>query len=390
MNAKDFFCKTQLRILSADITGAMEMLRLSGVGIENVFYEDALHLRFWILSKNRSKVLRILKKRGDEVTVLRQTGMLFPVFWLKRRPFLVLWFLGVFFLTLWLPTRVFFVRVEGNESVSTGQIIDAGKRCGIYFGVSRRQIRSEKVKNELLEALPQLQWTGVNTYGCVAVITVRERTEVQKEQNTYPVSNIVASVDAVVREVTVLKGNALCAPGQTVKKGEILVAGSFDNGFCLQSGAAAGEVFGETERPIEGILPSKYVFRQTKTESIQKYSLIIGKKRINFSKGSGISGTSCAKIYEEKYLTLPGGFQLPIALCVEQWYDYDTYSTTLENNGQYLAVYMSSYLPGQMVAGKIVDRNELVFDCRTHYLLRGTYNCYEMIGVIRPEEHLNE
>lgn len=32
------------------------------------------------------------------------------------------------------------------------------------------------MKNALLSAIPELQWAGVNTYGCRAVISVRERT----------------------------------------------------------------------------------------------------------------------------------------------------------------------------------------------------------------------
>ena len=43
-------------------------------------------------------------------------------------------------------------------------------------------IRSEKVKNSLLQRIPQLQWAGINTDGCVAVISVREKTAIKNSE----------------------------------------------------------------------------------------------------------------------------------------------------------------------------------------------------------------
>ena len=82
--------------------------------------------------------------------------------------------LGILFLlAMYLPSRVLFIRVEGNMQIPDRQILAAAEECGIRFGASRREVRSEKVKNALLSSVPQLQWAGVNTAGCVATISVR-------------------------------------------------------------------------------------------------------------------------------------------------------------------------------------------------------------------------
>ena len=69
-----------------------------------------------------------------------------------------------------LPTRVLFMRVEGNESIPENLILEAAEDCGIRFGASRSAVRSEKVKNGILSRISELQWVGVNTKGCIAVI----------------------------------------------------------------------------------------------------------------------------------------------------------------------------------------------------------------------------
>lgn len=379
-----------VRLLSADLTGAMDAVNRAQIAIEDAQYLDEIHLQFSVSRQDLPLVEKIAYKRGERLEILNRKGWYYGIRGLLKRPVLTVGLLGIFLFSAWVSSRVFFVQVEGNETIPTRQIIEKAGSCGIGFGASRREVRSEKIKNALLESMPQLQWAGVNTYGCRAVITVRERNQEAEKSEKSTVSSIVALRDAVIRDMTVLKGNGLCKPGQAVKAGEVLISAYTDCGICIQATDAQGEIFGETLRRLKAILPTKYTQRTQILTSSKKYSLIIGKKRINFFKGSGISGTTCAKIYEERYLTLPGGFVLPIALCCEQWYDYESVTTTAENQEQILSEFASGYLPEQMIAGKISNANQLFFYEDSHATLEGLYSCYEMIGVTRTEERLNE
>ena len=215
---------------------------------------------------------------------------------------------------MWLPSRVLFVQIEGNTHVESRRILESAARCGIAFGASRREIRSEKIKNALIECIPELSWVGVNTYGCTAVISVRERVKESDTENIHGVSSIVASCDGVIRQITVLQGNRVCSVGQAVTKGQVLISGYTDCGISIQATAAKGEVFAETSRSVTAIFPRVCMQRGEKQCIEQKYAVIIGKKRINFSNSSGILGTSCVKMYTEKYLTLPS-ISLSFILC---------------------------------------------------------------------------
>jgi similar to stage IV sporulation protein len=293
-------------------------------------------------------------------------------------------------MTLWLPSRVLFISVEGADIIPEQRIIEEINQAGIRFMSSRRAIRSESVKNDLLENLPQLQWVGINTYGCRAIIKVRERSQTAIQQETHQISSIVAARDGVVRNILVERGTAQYQVGQVVRKGQLLVSGYTDCGIYLQGTRAKAEIFADTVRKVSINLPCEYTVRSDCTDVRKKYSVIIGKNRINLYKGSGISGVTCAKIYEEKYITLPGGFVLPLGIGVEKIYDYQTESQIISYDQQVLSEIASSYMKRELQAGRIIS-SDVLFECdETNCSLTEIFYCHEMIGVTYIEERVPE
>lgn len=377
-----------VELISADLQGAMAAIQATGYHVWDLEAPDLLTLRFQIRRREWKKLCILCEKRGAQLRLLSQRGLYWNLMGLTKRPVLVIGMTLLLLFSMWVPGRVFFVRVEGNSAIASRQIAEAAARCGITFGARRREVRSEKMKNALLEAMPSLSWAGVNTYGCTAVITVRERTLSSPAPEAGEVSSIIAARDGIIRQMTVLRGNGICAVGQAVKAGQVLISGYTDCGLSIQAVAAQGEVFAETNRELTAVCPTNFALRMVQTGTSRKISLIIGKKRIIFSNSSGISGTGCAKIYEENYLTLPGGFVLPVAIAVETWTFYKTNTADFPDAQQVLADFSQHYLPKQMCSGKILLADEAMVQYDGLLQLTGSYSCYEMIGITRIEENI--
>ena len=369
------------------------LYRLNSAGIVTYKVQDAGTLCFRCIIKrsdlDRSK--RIVQKYGGRVSCVDRKGI---YWWLKRllrRPVLLSGLFLLCFLSFYLPTKVLFIQVEGNETVSSAMIISAAADHGLGFGSSRRAVRSEKLKNALLGSIPKLQWVGVNTYGCRAVISVREREVPQETPQTEGVSSIVASRDGVIQKMTVIKGDPVCQVGKSVTEGQVLISGYTDLGLCIRGEQAEGEVFALTQRSLEVLMPSEGTGRGDMIGSEKKYSLIIGKNRINFFKGSGISDTTCDKMYSEYYLTLPGGYRLPIAIAVEEYGRYHQTSVSIQGSvaQEILERQSAAYLSQIMVAGDVQRRWDHFRPVDGGYCLIGKYACYEMIGISRHEESLS-
>ncbi len=376
-----------VELTSAEPEAALDAINTRGIKIFHVEQEQELTFCFRIFRKDYGTLAALCEKRGERLRILRKLGLYWAGKQLLHRPMLTLGTALFLTLAFYLPSRVLFIRVEGNSAVPTRLILAAAEESGICFGASRREVRSEKVKNALLSAVPELQWAGVNTAGCVATISVRERTDTQSVQNTWEVTSIVAARDGYILSGTVTRGNALFQAGQAVKEGQVLVSGYTDCGICIQATRAEGEIMAQTSRDLEAVTPSQWQQRGEITQVRRQYSILLGKKRIILWKDSGISDATCDRMYMEYTLRLPGDFPLPLTLCVEEYTAYEMNAAELPQTEaeEALSKFAGQYLAQQMIAGVIQQRLETVHLENGVYRLRGHYVCVEMIGRVRQE-----
>lgn len=351
------------------------------VSMEEITKLSELEVSFTIFRRDLPIVEEIAHRRGDDLWVVEETGLLALGKKLRKQWLLCLTALGLILATWVMPNHIFLFRVEGNDTVPERWILEQAAVAGLHFGVSRREIRSEQIKNRLLEQIPELKWVGVNTKGCLAVISVEQRQNPQ-QQTQSPPGNIVAGIDGSVTNVIVTDGTALCAPGDVVRKGQVLISGYTDLGLSTRVEAARGEIYAQTQRENQVIVPEEWWVSQANTRVEKKYALIFGKKRIKFHSDSGILYPGCGKMTEIKQLLLPGGWPLPVALVVETYQVCDLQSLPRQEEGaqQMLEAVSRWQIQSQMIAGQI-QQSSLRLECRQNgYCLEGCYRCLEMIG----------
>lgn len=376
-----------LELTSADIPGALDAIAKAGVDITQVVSAGDLTLRLRVRRQDVETVGSIAEKRGDALRQIRRLGLYWKLQSVARHWVLLLGLAGILILTAWLPTRVLFIQVEGNETVPTNLILERAADCGIVFGADRGAVRSERMKNALLDSLPQLQWAGINTSGCVAVITVEERQVPGQAEHSGP-GNIVAVRDGIILEVTAVKGTAVTQPGKAVRAGEVLISGYTDCGGVILFQGAQGEAYARTKRQITALTTENRQVRGAETARTTKISLVIGKNRINFCEDSGILDTGCVKMYSEYYLTLPGGWTLPVKLVLETQTAYEMTEEALdpEEAERLLSEQAAAYLQSRMIAGQILSAKEYAQGC----CYSADYVCREMIGRLVHEEIVQE
>ncbi len=377
-----------VRITSADPLGFLSALQNANISLSQVRYLDDLTLQLRFERRYWSDIYAIAKKHDVKLEILSETGFHPLLSKVLKRPVLIVGLLIMLGISFYLPTRILFIQVSGNQGVSTNRIVHALSEAGLDFGAVRKDIRSEKVKNALLHAVPELEWVGVNTAGCVANISVRERQKKEEIEPSHGVTSIVATRDGVIQEMTVTAGNPVCKVGQGVKAGQVLISGYTDCGISIKADRAEGEVYAATQRELEVVLLHPTATLGEEVEKTEKYSLIFGKKRINFFRDSGILDRKCVKMIDTNYLTLPGGFVLPVALVRETYHFYEDSIETMsaEDASEALSRLTQAYLGRQMVAGKILFKNESISSDEHAYRLKGQYACLEMIGRQRNEE----
>lgn len=379
--------------LSVEFTGAapentLDAITQAKIPISHVIRKSELTYQLDIQPRDYKTLSGLLNKRGDALKIVRRSGLFWTAKAFSHRPVLLAAFLLLLLLSWYLPTRIFFISVEGNRSVPDRLILAAAEDCGIRFGASRKTVRSEKVKNALLSSLPRLQWAGINTSGCTAMISVRERMEDSRAEEKNMVTSLIADRDGYILSATVTSGTAHCQPGEAVRKGQLLISGYTDCGICIRASRAEGEILAQTNRKLTAILPRFHEAAASTGDVTCKISLLIGKKRINLWKDSRISDAGCGRMYEEYYVSLPGGFRLPLGIGVDRYLDYKLQEAeTPEAQAQVLlGKFSEDYLTEQMVAGQIVKKQEAFFCREELYRLESSCTCTEMIGREQREQ----
>lgn len=380
----------RIQITHADTAYVLRKLNTYGISLINIKNIDDITVTIGVKSSEYKETITLLTKWDVAYTLLDKNTH-YDMQKLFSRSILKLAILFLFIMAMYLPGRILFVHVSGNNIIPSRKIVETAGSHGVHFGAKASAVRSERVKNSLLEKIPELQWVGVNTNGCVATIQVEEKTA--NSENTkadHQIVSIVASTNGIVQSCTATQGTMLCKVGQAVTKGETLISAYTDCGILIKATKAEGEVYALTTHQVSAVSPAFAVERGKIAGEEVRYSLKIGKKLINFNNSSGIYHGTCAKIYEENYMVLPGGFVLPVSVVKETiiYYHPGSADIPLWTNEKYLTDHVDQLLYSRMVAGNIHKKYVHVERTDALFVLNLRYICTEMIGRQKTEQVL--
>jgi similar to stage IV sporulation protein len=165
---------------------------------------------------------RLARRSRCVPRIRRRLGLPFIMSRVKKRPLFLL--VAAFMLAglLYMAGGTWSIQVKGNETVKEKDILSTAAAAGLVPGARKGAISPSAVESALLKKHPELTWAYVHFQGTLAVIEVVEKTRPHSELP----GDVVAMKDGVVKSVLVLSGTPLVAPGQTVKAGDVLIAGS--------------------------------------------------------------------------------------------------------------------------------------------------------------------
>ena len=346
---------------------------------------DPFHVQLSLLCRDRRKAQEAAAHAQADFTALSMHAGIRDAVLLWRRAGLTAAVALSVFLTLWLQNFVWFVRVSGNQSVPAGEIVSAMETFGVRFGARSKAINSQEMKNKLLGTVEGLQWAAVNCSGGVCNVLVKEREMTPELLDRRLPHDIVALRSGTVTAVSVLEGQALCAVGDTVQAGEVLVSGINEFAVSVQRVHAQAEIYARTWHPIEVQIPSLYQKRTELTAKHVSRWLQIGRIQIKISGNSSNYGVGCDKIRTRYALTLPGGYQLPLSLICETTADWQTAAArlTAKEAADILLAGAQHAVQQSMTAGQILSEEHQITEAPSVFSLQAVYACEEMIAAER-------
>ena len=224
-----------------------------------------------------------------------------------------------FLIALFLSSVVWDVRVSGNETLTADEIIGTLSDCGFKVGSFWVATDRSKLESDCLSVNGKIAWININRRGTVAYVRIIESKSgpdiIEPPKVGY--SNIMASSDCVIEEITVKSGTAVVKAGDVVKKGDLLVAGVLPSesggGFCYAEASILGRVSDTLTVEMDRNYDKKlYIGRKTYSITINFFDF-----SINIFKRYGNLTNECDIIEYEISYTHLDKYKLPFYLTVK-------------------------------------------------------------------------
>ena len=248
----------EVEITSADPAAALSAWAAAGIRFWDPRFSGPLVLRVSLYRRDLEKLRKIAERRGDHLEVRRRQGLRRDICRFFRRPGLVLGLALLLIMMTALPKRVWFLRFEGNATIPEAELFAAAEESGLRFFAYVPDLKSEEIKNQMVNLVPELAWVGVQFEGGVATVSVREQEVTPEIRDRTTAANVVAARAGVITSMDVLGGKAVCGVGQAVLEGELLVSGYVDCQTHTQVTQADAEIYAVTQREISAVMPRQW------------------------------------------------------------------------------------------------------------------------------------
>ena len=351
--------------------------------------QDAFTIRLGLYSRDLRDAKALATRCQCELKLLRESGAPVVKRRLRRRVALLVTAVSCFALLAASSLFAWDIRVEGNEQVSTGEILRALAGCGVKPGAFWPGWSSDEIRNSVILDIPELAWLGVSVDSSRAVIRVRERTEAPELVNSEGMGSVTARTTGIIDSMRVYQGAPLVAVGDAVVAGETLVSGEMPSEVGdTRYVRASAEIRARTWYEMSASAPLEYSGLE-QSDSRTRWALVIGDKRINFYLGSSQTPAGCGKIITEYPLAWEGVFTLPVTLVREQTLEYDSAAAAEDEeelSGRLEAVLRSTLERELSGRGEILDAQftSSASDGRLVVTMRA--ECMEDIAEFTPAE----
>ena len=378
----------------AEVSGAAPQRLLNAMSEADMPFwyavpQDAFTIRLGLYSRDLRDAKALASRCQCELKLLRESGAPVVKRRLRRRVALLVTAVSCFALLAASSLFAWDIRVEGNEQVSTGEILRALAGCGVEPGAFWPGWSSDEIRNSVILDIPELAWLGVSVDSSRAVIRVRERTEAPELVNSEGMGSVTARTTGIIDSMRVYQGAPLVAVGDAVVAGETLVSGEMPSEVGdTRYVRASAEIRARTWYEMSASAPLEYSGLE-QSDCRTRWALVIGDKRINFYLGSSQTPTGCGKIITEYPLAWEGVFTLPVTLVREQTLEYDSAAAAEDEeelSGRLEAVLRSTLERELSGRGEILDAQftSSASDGRLVVTMRA--ECMEDIAEFTPAE----
>lgn len=170
------------------------------------------------------KKLRDCSRRTKcKIKIVKKKGLPFTLGRYKNRKFYSAGIL-IFVITLYVMSSfVWSVSVEGNDRVSSDEIIEFCKEEGLFEGQLKYKLDNKTLTQKLIAGFSDISWVAITTKGTDVTVSVVETLPEVAIEDDFQATDIVSNKACIIESISVSKGTPMVSAGDVVDVGDILV-----------------------------------------------------------------------------------------------------------------------------------------------------------------------
>ena len=257
--------------ISAEPESFLNKIRQSPAQSMNLRYKNG-KISGDVYRRDFNEISRIAEESGVQISVTKKRGSIFTVKKYRFRAGVLAGFALAAAMIFYFSNIVMSIEIFGSETLTDSQVKDILKDSGIKIGAFIPNIDFRAAEREIVSSADSIAWIGIRSSGCTVQAEIGEMTHPPEMIPTTSPCNIISLRDAQIVDVqNVYMGMLIPMLHDGVKKGDILISGTVDNG-------KGGVFFVHSMGEIIGRYDEKVVFSQPYTDENIRYTDKITRK----------------------------------------------------------------------------------------------------------------
>ncbi len=220
------------------------IINVSGLNIERFLYICVKRgLELFRIGKRTDKGVEVCINLRDfkkirparykskvKICILKKCGLPFYLKKAKKRCVLIVCLLILSVFSFVSSNFIWSIEIKSEDGTVTKEILNAIDIAGVRIGAYKPLLpEGEKIKSIIMNNTNNIVWAWVYIKGTKAVVDVKEGIPAPEVVDWSTPCDIVAIRDGLIEEIVEKNGDARVEVGNTVAKGDILIAGTLDS-----------------------------------------------------------------------------------------------------------------------------------------------------------------
>ncbi len=222
---KSTFKKIHVSLKGVNLSRIYKECQKNNIELYNINRKDYKNIEFDIEYKNKSKLKDISKFQKYEYQEEQKKGFNKFINFLKYRFGILIGLLFFISVNFFSNFFVWNIKIYGNDRVTNEQIILTLNKNNISVGKIVNTANLQNIETKLSNEIEDISLCSVIKKGTTIIINIKEKLFNQELESDEIGKDIIAPINLTITELFVSNGTALKKVGDSVKKGETIVAG---------------------------------------------------------------------------------------------------------------------------------------------------------------------